>query len=121
MAKTKRAKAIPHYVVLKWDKNHPMIDPMYPIKKEWEIIKEYDDTFQWDSVLYQVWYFNTHAQGITVNGYMSQDTVLRVLLHEMVHIEQFILKNQNGDHGRYFKSRCRELTALTNKRYGVVK
>jgi hypothetical protein len=39
-----------------------MIDPMYPIKKEWEIIKEYDDTFQWDSVLYQVWYFNTHAQ-----------------------------------------------------------
>ena len=43
MAKTKRAKAIPHYVVLKWDKNHPMIDPMYPIKKEWEIIKEYDD------------------------------------------------------------------------------
>ena len=62
MAKTKRAKTIPHYVVLKWDKNHPMIDPMYPIKKEWEIIKEYDDTFQWDSVLYQVWYFNTHAQ-----------------------------------------------------------
>ena len=62
MTKTKRAKAIPHYVVLKWDKNHPKIDPMYPIKKEWEIIKEYDDTFQYDSVLYQVWYFNTHAQ-----------------------------------------------------------
>ena len=62
MAKTKRAKAIPHYVVLKWDKNHPMIDPMYPIKKEWEIIKEYDDTFKYDSVLYQVLYFNTHAQ-----------------------------------------------------------
>jgi len=62
MAKTKRAKAIPHYVVLKWNKNNPMIDPMYPIKKEWEIIKEYDDTFQYDSVLYQVWYFNTHAQ-----------------------------------------------------------
>jgi hypothetical protein len=62
-----------------------------------------------------------HAQGITINGYMSQDNVLNVLLHEMVHIEQFILRNQNGDHGRYFKSRCRELTALTNKRYGVVK
>ena len=45
MTKTKRAKAIPHYVVLKWNKKHPMIDPMYPIKKEWEIIKEYDDTF----------------------------------------------------------------------------
>tara|TARA_Y100000052_G_scaffold23490_1_gene25112 strand:+ start:79 stop:294 length:216 start_codon:yes stop_codon:yes gene_type:complete len=62
-----------------------------------------------------------HAQGITINGYMSQDNVLNVLLHEMVHIEQFILRNQNGDHGRYFKSRCRELTALTNKRYGVVR
>ena len=61
------------------------------------------------------------AQGITINGYMSQDRVLRVLLHEMVHIEQFIVKRQDGDHGRYFKSRCRELTALTNKRYGVVK
>ena len=39
-----------------------MIDPMYPIKKEWEIIKEYDDTFQWDSVLYQVWFFDTKAE-----------------------------------------------------------
>ena len=62
MTKTKRAKAIPHYVVLKWDKKHPMIDPMYPIKKEWEIIKEYDDTFKWDSVLYQVWFFDTKAE-----------------------------------------------------------
>ena len=62
MTKTKRAKAIPHYVVLKWDKNHPMIDPMYPIKKEWEIVKEYDDTMIWDSVLYRAERFQTYAQ-----------------------------------------------------------
>ena len=54
-----KAKAIPHYVVLKWNKKHPMIDPMYPIKKEWEIIKEYDETFLWDSVLYQAWFFDS--------------------------------------------------------------
>ena len=62
MTKTKRAKAIPHYVVFKWNKNHPMIDPMYPIKKEWEIVKEYDDTMIWDSVLYQTWFFDTKAE-----------------------------------------------------------
>ena len=39
-----------------------MIDPMYPIKKEWEIVKEYDDTFKWDSVLYQTWFFDTKAE-----------------------------------------------------------
>tara|TARA_R100000278_G_scaffold14855_1_gene15404 strand:- start:201 stop:446 length:246 start_codon:yes stop_codon:yes gene_type:complete len=59
MTKTKRAKVIPHYVVLKWNKNNSLVPSQ---QKEWEIIKEYDDTFKWDSVLYQVWYFNTHAQ-----------------------------------------------------------
>jgi len=56
-----KTKTTPYYVVLKWDKNHPMIDPMYPIKKEWEIIKEYDDHFLWDSILYQAWFFDTKA------------------------------------------------------------
>ena len=31
-------------------------------KKEWEIIKEYDDTFLWDSVLYQAWFFDTKTE-----------------------------------------------------------
>ena len=39
-----------------------MIDPMYPIKKEWEIVKEYDDTMIWDSVFYQTWFFDTKAE-----------------------------------------------------------
>ena len=60
--KMAKAKAIPHYIVLKWNKKHPMIDPMYPIKKEWEIIKEYDDTFLWDSVLYQAWFFDSKPE-----------------------------------------------------------
>ena len=62
MTQTKRAKVIPHYVVFKWNKNHPMIDPMYPIKKEWEIVKEYDDTMIWNSVLYQTWFFDTKTE-----------------------------------------------------------
>ena len=32
MTKTKRAKAIPHYVVLKWNKNNPLVSSN---QKEW--------------------------------------------------------------------------------------
>ena len=59
MTKTKRAKAIPHYVVLKWNKKNPLVPTQ---QKEWEIIKEYDDTFLWDSVLYQAWFFDTKTE-----------------------------------------------------------
>ena len=59
MAKTKRAKAIPHYVVLKWNKNNPLVPSQ---QKEWEIIKDYDIYFKWDSVLYRAERFQTYAQ-----------------------------------------------------------
>ena len=56
-------------------------------------------------------------RGITINPYMSEVCVLAVLLHEMVHVEQCI----NGrplDHGKWFKSRMRELNVFTKLRYG---
>ena len=59
MAKTKRAKAIPHYVVLKWNKNNPLVPSQ---QKEWEIIKDYDIHYKWDSVLYKTWFFDTKAE-----------------------------------------------------------
>lgn len=59
-------------------------------------------------------------RGITINPYMSKNSVLAVLLHEMVHAEQYIVRKTDGDHGRWFKSRCRELTILTKKKYGVI-
>ena len=59
MAKTKRAKAIPHYVVLKWNKNNPLVSSN---QKEWEIIKDYDIYHQWDSILYRAERFQTYAQ-----------------------------------------------------------
>ena len=59
MTKTKRAKAIPHYVVLKWNKNNPLVPSQ---QKEWEIIKDYDIHYKWDSVLYQTWFFDTNAE-----------------------------------------------------------
>ena len=60
-------------------------------------------------------------RGITINPYMSKNSVLAVLLHEMVHAEQYVVRKTDGDHGRWFKSRCRELTVLTKKKYGVIK
>jgi hypothetical protein len=59
-------------------------------------------------------------RGITINPYRDRDQILRTLLHEMVHAEQFVVRKSDGDHGRWFKSRCRELTVLTKKQYGVV-
>ena len=59
-------------------------------------------------------------RGITINPYATRDEILCTLLHEMVHAEQYIVRKTDGDHGRWFKSRCRELTVLTKKRYGVV-
>ena len=59
-------------------------------------------------------------EGITVNGYNHEKRVMQILLHEMVHVEQFHSKKK-ADHGRYFKSRCRELTILTKEKYGVIK
>ena len=59
--------------------------------------------------------------GITINPYMSKKSTLNILLHEMVHAEQYIVRKTDGDHGRWFKSRCRELTILTKKKYGVIK
>ena len=58
-----------------------------------------------------------HHQGITVNPFMEENDVLAVLLHEMVHAEQQ-LDRRPIDHGRWFKSRMRELTVLTKSRYG---
>ena len=52
---------------------------------------------------------------------MSKNSVLAVLLHEMVHAEQVHVRKTDADHGRWFKSRCRELTILTKKKYGVIK
>ena len=60
-------------------------------------------------------------RGITINPYMCKNLVLATLLHEMVHAEQYIVRKTDGDHGRWFKSRCRELTVLTKKKYGVIK
>jgi len=60
------------------------------------------------------------GKGITVNGYRSEKRVLSILLHEMVHVEQYCF-GKTVDHGRWFKSRCRELTMLTKEKYGVVK
>ena len=60
-------------------------------------------------------------KGITINPYMSRKLTLKVLLHEMVHAEQFIVRKTDGDHGRWFKSRCRELTVLTKGKYGTIK
>jgi hypothetical protein len=58
-----------------------------------------------------------HHRGITINPYNSEMEVLAVLLHEMVHAEQ-ALDSRPIDHGRWFKSRMRELTIFTNARYG---
>jgi len=57
--KSKRAKAIPHYVVLKWNKNNPLVPTQ---QKEWEIIKDYDIYHKWDSILYRAERFQTYAQ-----------------------------------------------------------
>ena len=59
MAKTKRAKAIPYYVVLKWNKKNPLVPTQ---QKEWEIIKDYDIHYKWDSFLYTAERFQTYAQ-----------------------------------------------------------
>ena len=59
MTKTKRAKSIPHYVVLKWNKKHPAVNSK---QKEWEIIKDYDIYYKWDSILYRAERFQTYAQ-----------------------------------------------------------
>ena len=59
-------------------------------------------------------------KGITINPYLSKDQTIRTLLHEMVHAEQFIVRKTDGDHGRWFKSRCRELTILTKQKYGKI-
>ena len=67
------------------------------------------------------WYRNVRLLGITINPYMSKNSVLAVLLHEMVHAEQVHVRKTDADHGRWFKSRCRELTILTKKKYGVIK
>ena len=60
------------------------------------------------------------GKGITVNGYYSEKRVLSILLHEMIHVEQYCTCRK-ADHGRWFKSRARELTILTKGKYGVVR
>ena len=65
--------------------------------------------------------YANHFDGITINPYMSKKFTLNILLHEMIHAEQYIVRKTDGDHGRWFKSRCRELTILTKKKYGVIK
>ena len=60
------------------------------------------------------------GKGITVNGYNSESRVLRILLHEMIHVEQYATCRK-ADHGRWFKSRARELTILTKSKYGVIR
>ena len=59
-------------------------------------------------------------RGITINPYQSKDSVIRTLLHEMVHAEQYLVRKTDGNHGRWFKSRCRELTILTKGKYGTI-
>ena len=61
-----------------------------------------------------------YGRGITVNGYYSEKRVLAILLHEMIHCEQF-RTGRKCDHGRWFKSRARELTILTKEKYVVVR
>ena len=61
-----------------------------------------------------------YGRGITINGYNSEKTVLAFLLHEMIHCEQF-RTGKKCDHGRWFKSRCRELTIITKSKYGVIR
>ena len=56
-------------------------------------------------------------RGITINPYNEETRILAVLLHEMVHAEQ-AMDRRPVDHGRWFKSRMRELTVLTKGRYG---
>ena len=60
------------------------------------------------------------GKGITVNGYYSEKRVLSILLHEMIHVEQYCTCRK-ADHGICFKSRARELNILTKVKYGVVK
>ncbi len=43
-----------------------------------------------------------------------------ILLHEMIHVEQYC-RCKKADHGRWFKSRARELTILTKEKYGVIR
>ena len=46
-------------MVLKWNKKNPLVPTQ---QKEWEIIKDYDIHYKWDSVLYRAERFQTYAQ-----------------------------------------------------------
>lgn len=58
------------------------------------------------------------SRGITINPYYTDAEILAVLLHEMVHAEQHLIRRSRVDHGRWFKSRMRELTVMTKEKYG---